>query len=83
MKKEDLNVGERLKDGSSWNMGLATVTEITDRGFRYKLDERHSFGARHGWSDSGHAYLVGKDDLETEWLQKVCQWEKVNISYDI
>ena len=78
MKKEDLQVGDRIINRSAWNMGEATVKEITDRGFKYKLDKRYDLGARYGWFDEGECYLVGPNDLETQYLEKVCEWQKVN-----
>lgn len=83
MKKEDVNVGDRIVDTTSWKQGEATVTEITERGFKYKLDKPHNFGSRLGYHLEGECYLVGNTDLETQYFQKVCGWEKVNNSYDI
>jgi hypothetical protein len=73
MKKEDLKVGDRIEDFSTMQEGKATVTEITERGFKYKLDNLKVAHPRLGimW-DEGEAYL---DD---EYLQKSCHWKKID-----
>jgi hypothetical protein len=79
LKKEDVSVGDRIEDTSSWKQGKATVTEITEKGFKYKLDQRFDFGARYGWTVEGECYLVGMTPLDTKYLERVCGWKKVNI----
>lgn len=49
--------GYRILD--TYSNYFATVTEITEKGFKYKLDEPHSLGARFGAYQEGECYELG------------------------
>jgi len=66
MTKSDIKVGDRIFNARE---GFATITEITERGFAYTLDQLHVAHPRLGikW-DSGECYL------DEEWMQVSCHW---------
>ncbi len=69
MKKEDVKVGDIVRDKQQ---GDATVTEITERGFKYTLKEQ--FVAHHRLN---MVFVGGEVYLDDEFLQKTCHWTLV------
>lgn len=57
MRMSDVRVGMRLME-TGMNHDVVTVTEVTDRGFKYDYDHQKSFIPRWGWSfqKTGHEY---------------------------
>lgn len=55
LRMEDVKVGMRLRDPDDYyfqQSGVLTVTEITDRGFKYDAERGYSLGARHGFVEA-------------------------------
>ncbi|MDB5975123.1 MAG: hypothetical protein JWR07_1883 [Nevskia sp.] len=57
-----LNVGDRVRNTYARHWPNATVTELTAGGFKWRFDEPHSIGPRHGWFQEGEALTL--DDWE-------------------
>lgn len=63
----DTGGNNRRSYPSATNGRLATITEVTEKGFKYKLDERMAINTRE-WYDEGESYREGG----------YTQWEVVN-----
>lgn len=68
MKMSDIQVGMRLKSKLAGDFGPITVTEITDKGFKYSYDREYEFIPRWGMSfaKDGHEHFgVNREALYT------------------
>ena len=52
LTKGDFKVGDKIKETCRWNQ-LATITEITEKGFKYEYDEAQPFIPRWGLTFTG------------------------------
>lgn len=61
MKMSDVRPGMRLESTLGGGLGqrFVTVTDLTERGFLYKLDARVLLSPRMGWTDGGEHF--GRD----------------------
>ncbi len=44
---------------NNYDGSIATVTELTEKGFKYELDEPKNYGARIGVATGGECYELG------------------------
>jgi hypothetical protein len=73
MTKDDIKIGDRVKNKRVSHDEIGIVTEITERGFKFDLISPCPFIPRMGLNVIG-----GEVFLESEYQQKYCNWEKVD-----
>ena len=70
--KNNIKVGDRIKDTSTMSTGNATISEITERGFKFKLDTQFNAHPR-----LGITWAEGEAFIDDEYLQKSCHWKLI------